>query len=290
MLLVGLFTAVLAGYWAFQLSNAGARRTGDEVPRQNVVVAAREIAGRAVVQPEDLTVRSVPADSSLALAFADPAPVLGRVTGVALLPGQVVYPNMLVTTAAGAPFSIAGTEEVIEGDAPSWRAVSVMVPNERAVGGQIVAGQRVDLFATVTIEVQVLDAEGTYVQLPTTEGFVTGESTKVIIQDLEVLQSMPEENLYVLKTDLHQAEQISHIAKVAPGAFSLALRPDGDTRYVDQSGYGETNDSIILRYVFPVPMIMDLTELTGVPIAPLPPGPTPTPTEEAAAPTPTPEP
>ena len=292
MLIIGVLAALLAGYWAYQLASAGAnQRVVEEVPRRDVVVAAHDIAGRTVLTAADLQIREVPDDASLVSAPSAIEPLVGRVTSVPLAAGQVVYASALATTPEGAPFSVAGAEEIFAGDAPYWRAVSVLVPRERAVAGQIVAGQRVDLFATVTIEVRVVDAEGNYVEVPTTEGFATGDSTKILFQDVEVLQSNPDDGMYVLKVSLPQAEQINHIAKVAPGAFSLALRPDGDTRYVDTSQYGETNDSIIMRYVFPVPQIIDLSQLTGAPIAPLPPratpaaGPTPVPDDTAGNPT-----
>jgi len=265
MLIIGVLAALLAGYWAYQLASAGAnQRVVEEVPRRDVVVAAHDIAGRTVLTAADLQIREVPDDASLVSAPSAIEPLVGRVTSVPLAAGQVVYASALATTPEGAPFSVAG---------------------------QIVAGQRVDLFATVTIEVRVVDAEGNYVEVPTTEGFATGDSTKILFQDVEVLQSNPDDGMYVLKVSLPQAEQINHIAKVAPGAFSLALRPDGDTRYVDTSQYGETNDSIIMRYVFPVPQIIDLSQLTGAPIAPLPPratpaaGPTPVPDDTAGNPT-----
>ena len=136
------------------------------------------------------------------------------------------------------------------------------------------AGERVDLFASVRIEIRVLDAEGAYVDTPTTEGYQTGDSTKITFQDLEVLDALPDEGLYVLKVDLHQAEQINHVAKVAPGSFSMALRPDADTRTVDPSQFGETNDSIIMRYLYRVPQLLDLTTLTQNPAPIIPTTPT----------------
>ena len=53
--------------------------------------------------------------------------------------------------------------------------------------------------------------------------------------------------MYVLKVDLHQAEQIAHIIQEAPDSMALALRPDTDTRVANSLEYGETTDSLIMR-------------------------------------------
>jgi Flp pilus assembly protein CpaB len=292
MLIVGVLCALLAGYWAYSLSAAATRdRAAQEPPKRTVVVAAHEIGSRTVVGEADVTTRQIVDDASLAQAFADPAAVVGRVTSVALLPGQVLYPNVLVTTAEGAPFSILAPDDVPTADAPYWRAVSVQVPRERAVGGQIVAGQRVDLFVTLRIQVCVRDAGGACQDVPTSEGYETGDATKVAFQDLEVLQARPDESMYILKVDLDQAEAISHVAAVSPSAFSLALRPDGDARIADNSSMGETNDRIILQFGLPLPELINLRVLAGGDVDPFPtvaPGPTPLaetpPPEETPAP------
>jgi Flp pilus assembly protein CpaB len=291
LLVIGVLIALVAGYLAFSLSNAGNRPAPSEAPKRTVVVAARDIPIRSTLTQDDVTTREVPDDPSLGLAYADPAPVIGRVTTVPLASGQVIYPNVLVTTVAGAPFSIFGPEESPSGDTPLWRAVSVLVPTERAVGGQILTGQRVDLFVTVKIVVTVITPDGAIADYDVPgdgdstnpladEGLRPGDSTKIVFEDLEVLQALPDQAMYILKVDLHQAEQITHIAEVAQGAFSLALRGDGDTRTADLSEYGETTDSIILRYNFRVPQVIDLNQL-GAPIV-IPPSPRPTPSGEPA--------
>lgn len=283
MLIIGVLAALLAGYWAYSLSAAATRqRAAEEPPKRTVVVAAHDMAARAVVGEADVTTRQLVDDASLAQAFADPAAVVGRVTSVALLPGQVLYPNVLVTTAAGAPFSILAPEDVPTADAPYWRAVSVQVPRERAVGGQIVAGQRVDLFVTLRVVICVRDDSGACQNVPTSEGYETGDATKVAFQDLEVLQAQPDESMYILKVDLDQAEAISHVAAVSPNGFSLALRPDGDARIADDSSMGETNDRLILRFGLPLPELINLRVLADGGVNPNPTiAPAPTPLAEA---------
>jgi Flp pilus assembly protein CpaB len=263
MIILGVVLAVVAGLTAYSMGSGGAA-PAEAVPMRTILVAAQELPARSIVLEADVTTREVTDDSSVSLAMTSPADVVGRVTVVPILPGQVIYPNMLVSTSADAAFSILGPSEIISEGSPLWRAVSVLVPSDRAVAGQILAGQRVDLFSTVQIDILTQTEDGKFENVPSAEGFLSGKSTKITFQDLEVLDAQPDEDLYVLKVDLHQAEEISHIAAVAPNSFSLALRPDGDTRSADATEYGETNDRIIVQYLFPVPQIIDLGGMSGI--------------------------
>jgi hypothetical protein len=143
-----------------------------------------------------------------------------------------------------------------------WRSTS-----PRAVGGEIQPGQRVDLFISVQIDIFALDSEGNYqpVQSADQGGLRSGRSTKIVMQDLEVLKSDPGAGLYVLKVTLHQAEQIYHVVQLAPDSFSLALRPDEDSRQAYSGDYGTTTDRLVMEYYFPVPQLVDLTILLGQP-------------------------
>ena len=98
----------------------------------------------------------------------------------------------------------------------------------------------------------------------------------------------PDANMYILKVDLQQAEQIYHVVQVAPDSFSLALRPDEDTRAADPTEYGTTTDRLIMTYLFPVPQLVDLSQLLGGQPLPTPGVPLPTPSAAPAEPSPSP--
>jgi Flp pilus assembly protein CpaB len=265
IILIGIVMAITAGFVAFNMSRSGATPAAAEVPKRAVLVAMVDIPARTVVQNDHVTVRQVPDDLSLTLAYTEPSQVVGHVTTTQIMAGQPIYPNVIVSNSGGAAFSILGPNEVVTTDSPHWRAVSVQVPNDRAVAGQILTGQRVDLFSTVQIDILLRDAEGNFIPATTSEGYQSGKSTKITFQDLEVLSAQAEGSMYILKVDLHQAEEIYHIASVAPNSFSLALRPGGDIRTADSSEYGETNDRIIVQYLYPLPQVLDLGPLTALP-------------------------
>lgn len=274
---LGAALALAAGYSAFQLASNGSHPA--QVIKETVLVAARDIPARTQIAADDVTTREVPIDEVLAQSYREPSAVVGRTTSVPIYSDQQITPNLFATTAADAEFSILGPDETVSDTSPYWRAVAVSVPPERAVGGQITDGQHVDLFVSVEIDVLAVDPEGNYqrIDTATADGLMSGKSTKITIQDLEVLKAQPDEGMYILKVDLRQAEQIYHIVQVAPDSFSLALRPDEDTRAADTTQYGVTTDRLIMTYLYPVPQLIDLSKLLGVPVPTPLVGPSPTP-------------
>ncbi len=260
--LLGVVLALVAGGAAFYLSSQGTAQAV-EVPMKTVVVAVNDIPARVVLDSGMLAQREVADDPSVAQAVDDPALLIGRLTGVSIYANQPVTPNLLATNAAGAEFSILSPTETVSPDSPAWRAVSVMVPKERAVGGHVEIGQRLDFFATIKIETLVPNKDGKLESLPdAVSGNQPGLSTKLSWEDVEILAKDDDADIYVLKVELHQAEEISHMMAAKDLGFELdfsfALRPDGDSRPVARGGYGETIERIFEQYNLPVPRILDL--------------------------------
>jgi Flp pilus assembly protein CpaB len=281
MIVIGVVLAAAAGWGAFML--ASGNKSAAPVITEPVLVAARDIPARQAVTADDVTVRQVPIDEVLTQSYKESNLVIGRLTAVPVYTDQQMTPNLFATSTADADFSILGPDEEVSLDSPYWRAVSVEVPANRAVGGEISAGQHVDLIVSVEIQVLGLDPEGNYVNIDTAtqEGLQSGKSTKITFQDIEVLKADAAEGMYVLKVDLHQAEQIAHVIQLAPDSFAMVLRPDTDTRPANTVEYGVTTDRLIMQYLFPVPQLMDLSLLLGQPVTPTAPNPTPTPDPNA---------
>jgi Flp pilus assembly protein CpaB len=284
LIVVGLVLALGAGYGALMLASSGARQAA-QVVTQPVLVATHDITARTTLAASDVAVRDVPVDEVLPQSYNEASQIVGRVTAVPIYSDQQMTPSLFATSTADVNFSILSPDETVSPDSPYWRAVAVNVPADRAVDGEIMTGQHVDLFVTVEIDILAVDDQGNYqkVDTATQQGLQSGKSTKITFQDLEVLKADPDNDMYILKVDLHQAEQIAHIVELAPDSFSLALRPDEDTRIADTSQYGTTTDRLIMTYLFPVPQLVDLQQLLGIPIATPQPGSSPAP---QASPTP----
>ncbi len=289
LIVVGALLAGAAGWGAFMLANGN--KGSAPVATESVLVAARDIPARQQVTADDVTVRQVAIDEVLSQSYKEANLVLGRLTAVPVYADQQMTPNLFATSAADADFSILGPDEEVTLDSPYWRAVSVEVPMSRAVGGEITSGQHIDLIVSVDIQVLAIDPEGNYqvIETATQEGLQSGKSTKITFQDLEVLKADAAEGMYILKVDLHQAEQIAHIIQQAPDSFAIVLRPDTDTRTADHVEYGVTTDRLVMTYLYPVPQLIDLTELLGFPVTPTTPSTSPSPGPDGS-PTPAPSP
>src|SRR5215210_8036308 len=125
LILLGIAMAIAAGAIAYSLSRGAAAPAAAQVPKRAVLVAAANIPARTIVQADQLTVRQVPDDPSLALAYTEATDVVGKVTAAQIMAGQAIYPTYVVGTSEGAAFSILSPEEVVTEDSPYWRAVSV---------------------------------------------------------------------------------------------------------------------------------------------------------------------
>ncbi len=242
---IGLVLALLAGGGAFFAINQAQQQAGQSgLQTTPIVVAAKEIPGRKVIAPEDLETRQVPLDATTAQGvYAEPSKIVGLVAATTILKGQPVFANMLAGQTVGSQFSILGPSETVAPDSPAWRAVSITVPDDRAVGGLLQPGATVDVFVTSTISVPAdVSAAGRY---------FTDKSTKIVYQDMLILAKTA--TAYVLKASVPVAEEISHLQASGAAAFSFALRPDQDTRPVNAATLGTTTTKIVARYGLPLP-------------------------------------
>ena len=283
IVVIGVILAIAAGGAAFFVINQAQQQAGQAgLQKVTVVVAAQTIPARKIIEATDVTVHEVPIDDTNAQGIVSTVDkVVGRVAAVSILQGQMVMTNLLASSTEGGQFSVLGPDETVSPDGMPWRAISVTVPDDRAVGGLLTPNQTVDVFVTATVNV-LTDSEA---GLPK-EGWYTDKSTKLSYQDVLILAKSG--TFYILKAPLDVAEEISHLQASGSAAFSLALRPEVDTRLVDASALGTTTNKVIVRYGLPIPVAFP-------PVAgPIPtPKPTPVPTPEpsagaSASPSPTP--
>ena len=245
IIVLGVLLAVAAGGAAFYLINQAQQNAGAAgIQKVPIVVATRVIPARKPVETDDVMVRDVPVDKTNEQGvISDPSKVIGRILAVSVLEGQMVTTNLLASAATGGQFSIIGPGETIGPGSENWRAVSITVPDDRAVGGLIEANATVDVFVTATVIVpqEQLDLGR----------FYTDKSTKLTYQNVLVLAKSS--TFYVLKVSEPIAEEISHLQASGSAQISLALRPEDDSRTVDASKLGETTNLIIQRYGLPIP-------------------------------------
>jgi Flp pilus assembly protein CpaB len=244
---VGIIMALIVAGVVFVALQASGLTQRDDAEMRDVVVAARDIPSRKPIEEGDLAMRSVVADETNASAFTRIDEVLGRVSGVPIMTGQLVTRNVLASNTQGQAFSILAPGEVFDPNGPDYRAVSISVPDDRAVAGTLVPGQRVDLIVTMAINPEIGQ---TAEEAETTQAeFIPGPSTKVTLQSLTILARNG--GLYILRTDLATAEKVAELT-AAGGQFTFVLRADPDDRTAETEG--STIDRLIDEFGFPVPL------------------------------------
>ncbi len=257
---VGFIIALIVGAVVFVALQASGLTSGEHAEMRQVVVATRDIAGRKPIEEGDVATRSVPADAVNANAFTRLDEVLGRVTGVAVSKGQLLTRNILASTTTGQTFSILDSGESYDPNGPDLRAVSVSVPDDRAVAGVLQPGQRVDLVVTMATNPEIgqpADQAGA-----TQTRFIPGPSTKVTLQQLVILaRNGP---IYILRADLATAEKVAELT-AAGGQFTMVLRPEEDDRTA--TTVGSTIDTLIDEFGFPVPRPPVLRQESATPSA-----------------------
>lgn len=252
---VGVIIALIVGGIVFVALQASGLTSKAEVQSRQVVVAARDIAGRKPIEEGDLVMRTVTADTTNATAFTRIDEVLGRVSGVPITTGQLLSPNLLASTTEGQAFSILPPGETFDPNGPDLRAVSVNVPDDRAVAGTLQPGQRVDLIVTMGINPELGSQPPAAGASAQPAKFIPGPSTKVTLQKLDILARNG--SLYILRTDLATAEKVSELV-AAGGQFTMVLRPDPDDRTAKTEG--STLDRLIDEFGFPVPVPPDFSD------------------------------
>jgi Flp pilus assembly protein CpaB len=247
IIVLGIVLALAAGGAAFFLISQAQQNAGKQgLPKVPVVVAIQPIAARKPIEATDVEVREVPIDPTNAEGIVSTVDkVIGRVPAVTILQGQLITTNLLASTATGGQFSILGPTDSITPESEAWRAISVTVPDDRAVGGLLQPLQTVDVFVTATALVpQSLQDLGRY---------YTDKTTKITYQDMPILAKAG--SFYILKATLPIAEEIAHLQASGTATFSLALRPDEDARIADATGLGATTNMLIRRYGLPIPEV-----------------------------------
>jgi len=275
---LGVVLALLAGATSFYLLNQAQQSAGQgPLQKLTIVVAAKDIAARTPVLETDVAVRQVPVDPTTQVGvLTSPEDVIGKVLVVPVLAGQPIYATMLASSTTGSGFSILGPTETVAPGSENWRAVSITIPDDRAVGGLLQPGQTIDIIMTATVNVPAPLASA---------GYYADSSTKVTYQNVTILARV--QTMYVIRVSLAVAEEIDQMLVTGAAQFSAALRPDQDVRYVDVRDLGATTNRILEKYGLPWPVVYPAP---SGPIPPQPPLQTPTPPPSLAPPVVTPSP
>jgi len=291
IIILGLILAVGAAAGAFYLINSAQQQAGHgDLKYTTGVIAAKPLAAKTTLTADMLTVRTdIPLDSTTAIPGMIPTTtdaLVGRILGVDVAQGQLMTLSMLASTSVGGQFPILKPGETVAPDSDAWRAVSITVSDDHAVGGLLAAGMTVDVLmsevvgAMPSVEPPAAPSASptaTPTPNPSAQVYMGGLSTKVTYQKMQILARQG--TFYVLKATLPVAEEITQ-ATLDGATFTMLLRPDQDTRIIDVSGLGATTSRILQRYGLLIPEVFPNTG--GFPSNPPIPAITPAPSDSPA--------
>jgi Flp pilus assembly protein CpaB len=259
VIIVGVVLAVAAGAASFYLINQAQQTAGQgDLQKTPVVVAVQVIPARTPILASALEVREIVLDEATQVGIVhDPTELVGKVLAIPIAVGQPIYSNMIAASVAGpGGFEILGPDETVAPDSVAWRAISITIPDDRAVAGMLTAGQTIDIF--MSAQMSVNDPDGVY-----TSDMVT----KITYQDMVILARAGTQ--YILRASLPVAEEINHLLATGTVQFSAALRPSQDVRFVDVSDLGATTSRILEKYGMPFPAVYPEPGATVPPQPPL---------------------
>ncbi len=258
VILLGLVLAVGAAAGSFYLISTAQQQAGHGTLQvTTAVVAARPLPAKTTLAASDLVVRSdIPLDATTSIpgvVATSTDQLVGRILGVDVAQGQLVTLNLLTSTSVGGQFSLLGPNETVAPNSDAWRAVSITVADDRAVGGMLAAGMTVDVLMSLAIPpIPSAAPSPGATPAPAASGvaYVAGLSTKVTYQKMTILARQG--TYYILKATLPVAEEITQ-ASLDGAMFTLLLRPDKDARILDVSKLGATTSRILQRYGLLIP-------------------------------------
>ena len=230
VLIVGLVLAVIAGLGTFIYASAAKTEQPVVVPTTPVLVAARDIPAKTTLTAADVKVVefNVEAKPAAALVKADDA--IGKVTIQAISVGEPVMPTKFSDPKNPAfvviPASFLGPDGAPQPGSPSFRAMSITVADQNAVGGAIQPGDIVDVLFTMQFDpVRFLTR--------TTPDQGTDFSAKIILERVTILARLA--SVYTIRVDALTAERIAYLQS-SGGQLNFLLRAPKDERASGSTG------------------------------------------------------
>ena len=242
ILIVGFLLAILAAVGTFVVASGGQQGSAPTaVPTTDVLVAARDIAPKTQIAAADL--KSVKINSEAvpvtALRSEQQKDVIGKVVTVPVQSGEFILSGKFAAT-SGATFTVfpsnVGVDPagVIAPGTPNYRAMSITVPDQFAVGGALQVGDVIDIMYTLTFDsTKYFTPQQGVVTGSAQDRRVTDFSTKVILERVPVIARTLA--VYTIRTDSVTAERLAWLQ--ASGAqIQMLLRAPSDDRAARTEG------------------------------------------------------
>lgn len=139
LIIIALIISLITGFAVFQFATS--LEKGKNKETQPVVLAAQVIPKGTVIQKEMLKTAEIPIEMVHQLAIANQEDILGRITKENIEANEQVLTSRLSDTNQennNLSYSID----------PNYRGITILVDEEKGVGGYLTKGDRIDLITT----------------------------------------------------------------------------------------------------------------------------------------------
>ncbi|HEV8281028.1 MAG TPA: Flp pilus assembly protein CpaB [Candidatus Limnocylindrales bacterium] len=223
----GLGLALVAAIVTYLYATTARAGPAPETTTVDVLVASRDLEPRTALVPGDLKIVQLPRDAVPKNALHAVADGAGQVTTVSLSANEpLLATKIAVAGSGGVHIAVLPPGSQPSGSTPTFRAVSLNVPDANAAGGAIVAGDHLDVL--YTLNTALVD--------PSKPDFVG----RVIVENVPVLARTL--TLYTLRIDVATAERLAALQAVG-GNIQLLLRAPGDERASGSQGASFTGEA-----------------------------------------------
>lgn len=230
ILIVGVALAIVAGVGTFVYASGAKSDQPVAVPTVAVLVAAREIPAKTTLTSADVKLQEFNLDAKPAAAMTTADDALGKITVQSISVGEPILPSKFSDPKNPSfvviPASFIGPDGAPVPNSPNFRAMSITVPDQNAVGGTILAGDIVDMVFTLQFDPQ------TKLRNPTPQQ-TTDFSAKIILERLPILARLA--SVYTIRVDALTAERIAYLQS-SGGQIAFLLRAPKDERASGSTG------------------------------------------------------
>jgi Flp pilus assembly protein CpaB len=230
ILIVGVALAMIAGVGTFVYASGAKSDQPVAVPTVAVLVAAREIPAKTTLTSADVKLQEFNLDAKPAAAMTKADDALGKITIQSISVGEPILPSKFADPKNPAfvviPASFIGPDGAPQPNSPNFRAMSITVGDQNAVGGTVQPGDVVDLVFTLQFD------PATKLQRATPQQTVDF-SSKIILERLPILARLA--SVYTIRVDALTAERIAYL-QASGGQIAFLLRAPKDERASGSTG------------------------------------------------------
>lgn len=257
ILIAGFLLAFLAAVVTFMIASGGQAAAPAPVATTEVLVAARDIAPKTPLTAADLKAVKINSDAvpAAALRSDKQTDVVGKIVTVPIQAGEFILAGKFGAT-AGATFTVfppnvaAEVGQPIAPGTPNYRAMSITVPDQFAVGGAVQVGDLVDVMYTFAFDPnKYFRPQPGIAPGSPQDTRVSDFSVKIILEKVPVIARTL--NVYTIRTDAATAERLAYLT-AAGAVLQMLLRAPADDRAARTEG--ATFEPVQQTFGFRVPV------------------------------------